>query len=277
MKANLLAPWDASQLGFEGDMLREEEGLCYPCHDADGPAPTDIESQFALATRHNVSSLDQVDGSKLECTHCHNPHEVSGAARLTDPNSGGPWTGSSDGFCLTCHDGLPPAGVSFPPTSPGTGFNKSTFPGTTHDSELGDSGCRHCHRPHGSPHLAMLKERYVVQDYNEYSTGDGDFAACWMCHEEENTIERENAFEYRHEKHVKDERSTCIICHDVHAGFDAAEPGLINMGYPVQRGYDIEFIGGGNDSTSFWVDNVENEGNCLITCHGEEHRASAHK
>ena len=43
------------------------------------------------------------------------------------------------------------------------------------------------------------------------------------------------------------------------------------MVYPVQRGYDIEFIGGGDGSTSFWLDNVENEGNCLITCHGEEH------
>ncbi|UCC28734.1 MAG: hypothetical protein JSU86_11090 [Phycisphaerales bacterium] len=271
MKADLLAPWDASQPTLEGDMLREQEGLCYSCHDADGPAATDIESQFALATRHNVSSLDQADGSAVECTHCHNPHEVTNATSLTDPDSGRLWTGSSEAFCLTCHDGSPPAGVSFPPTSPGTGFDKSVFVGTTHDSELGESSCRHCHRPHGSSHLAMLKDRYVVADYNEYSTGDGDFAACWLCHDEEDTIERENAFEYRHEKHVKDERSPCIICHDVHAGYDATEPGLIDMAYAVRRGYDSVFISGADGSTSFWIDDWENEGNCLVTCHEEEH------
>lgn len=272
LKANLLAPWDGSQPVFEGDTLRQEEGLCYSCHDEDGPATSDIESEFALATHHDVSALDQADGSRVECTHCHNPHEVRQGAQLTDPGSGSLWTQSGEAFCLTCHGGSVPAGVSFPPTSPGTGFDKSAFVDTTHDSRLGDNSCRHCHRAHGSSHLAMLKERYVVDDYNEYSTGDGDFEACWLCHDEDNTIERENAFEYRHEKHVKDERSPCIICHDVHAGFDAAEPGLINMAYSVQRGgYDITFIDGADPGTSFSNDDVENEGNCLIMCHGEEH------
>ena len=113
----------------------------------------------------------------------------------------------------------------------------------------------------------------MVDDYNEYSTGDGDYAICWTCHDEEDTIERENAFEFRHEKHVRDERSPCIVCHDVHAGFDAAEPGLIDMAYPVRQNYDIEFTDGGNGSTSFWINEKENEGNCLITCHAEEHES----
>ncbi len=143
--------------------------------------------------------------------------------------------------------------------------------GTTHDSELGPSSCRHCHAPHGSENLALLKERYVVEDYNEYSTGDGDYMACWACHAEENLIERENAFGYLHEKHVRDERSPCIICHDVHAGVDAGEPGLIDMDYAARRGYDTALIGGADGSTSFWIDAAQNEGNCMVTCHGEPH------
>ena len=61
------------------------------------------------------------------------------------------------------------------------------------------------------------------------------------------------------------------MCHDVHAGFDPAEPGLIDMAYAVERGYDAEFIDGADGSTSFWIDEKLNEGNCLLTCHAEVH------
>jgi hypothetical protein len=36
MKRSLLAPSDASQPPVAGDPLREQEGMCYTCHDADG-------------------------------------------------------------------------------------------------------------------------------------------------------------------------------------------------------------------------------------------------
>ena len=270
-KTLLLAPWQATQSAIVGDPLRQGEGFCFSCHDANGPAATNVEATFALATHHKVSAADQVDGSRVECVNCHNPHTVSANAVLTNPDSGIPWTGSGEGFCLTCHDGTPPPGVSFPATSAGTGFNKSVFVGTTHNTELGPDSCRHCHESHGSANLAMLQGKYVVNDRNSYSAGDGDYAACWLCHIENQVINQQNGFEELHKKHVREEKAPCIICHDAHAPFDAGEAGLINLAYSVQLGYDIGFSGGSDGSTSFRIEIAQDRGSCTITCHGENH------
>ncbi len=270
-KRSMLAPWDASQTAVSGDPLREEEGFCYACHDASGPASSDIESAFALASHHNVSALDQTDGSRVECVNCHNPHKAATGARLIDPDTHTVWTGSDQDFCLVCHDGAAPAGVTFPPTSTGTGFNKSVFVGTTHDLQLGADACGHCHAPHGTAHAPMLDARYVVADNNNYSTGDGDYALCWQCHGENAVIQQDNAFEDLHKKHVKGERSPCIICHDVHVGFDSGEVGLIDLAYAVQAGYDVTFLSGDDGSSSFWLNSGGGRGSCAIRCHGKKH------
>jgi len=271
VKRGLLAPWDASQTAVAGDPLREEEGFCYTCHDADGPASTDVKSQFALTSRHHVSAADQADGSRVECSDCHNPHTAGTGDLLADPDSGGSWTGKTEAFCLTCHDGDPPPSVAYPATAEGTGFDKSAFPGSKHSDHLGGESCGFCHEPHGASFASLLKARYVVQDYNTYTSGDGDYAACWLCHDEQRTIQQQNAFRDRHDKHVRDKKAPCIICHDVHGGFDADEPGLINLDYSVRSGYAVEFIASADGSSSFWIDVPENKGNCLLKCHGEDH------
>lgn len=269
-KANLLAPWDAAQSPVVGDALREEEGMCYSCHDADGPASTDIESVFALATHHNVSAVDQADGSRVECVSCHNPHEASPAAKLRNPNGGGPWTGTGEAFCQSCHGAVPPAGIAFPSVAPGTGFDKSAFTATTHDNATGADSCRQCHDQHGSSQTAMLRAEYVVADQNNYAATDYD--ACWMCHDDNAIIFGTNQFKTLHKKHVKDKKSPCIICHDVHRGFDPGESGLIDFDYPIRNGgYDLSFINGADGSSSFWIDAGTNRGNCTIKCHGKKH------
>jgi len=270
-KASLLAPSDAAQPPVDGDSLRQEEGFCYSCHDADGPAGSDVQSSFAQAFRHNVSASDQADGSHVECTDCHNPHTATSTARLANPNDGSVWTGTGQDFCLVCHDGTPPAGVRFPPTSTGTGFDKTAFVGTTHDTALADDACRHCHDPHGSANLAMLEGRYVVDDYNNYSSGDGDYEACWWCHDESTIMTQANAFDEYHKKHVKSEDAPCIVCHNAHGGYDAGEPGLINFGYAVDHGYDITFIDGADGSTAFGLNDTGSKGSCLLKCHGKTH------
>jgi hypothetical protein len=72
--------------------------------------------------------------------------------------------------------------------------------------------------------------------------------------------------------HVNWTQAPCIICHDVHRGFDPGEPGLIDFDYPIRRGaYGIEFIGGKDGSTAFWVNAGLTEGSCYIRCHSMEH------
>ncbi|MFQ5491729.1 MAG: hypothetical protein ACE5GE_13505, partial [Phycisphaerae bacterium] len=277
VKANLLAPWNGSQPAITGDALRQEEGLCYSCHDADGPAATNVQAQFALSSHHNVSDVDQVDGSKVECIHCHNPHLASTLTPLIDPDSGAAWAGTGEAFCLKCHNGTPPAGVSFPAAAPGSGYDKSAFVGSTHDTLAGADNCRQCHEQHGSANLATLKNRYVVADFNKYSTGDGDYASCWDCHNENFVIEQKNRFEGFHKKHVKGEDAPCITCHDAHRSYDAGEPGLINLTYPNQQGFDFQFIDGKDASTAFWLNAAQNQGNCYLRCHGKKHDPKDYK
>ncbi len=271
VKTHLLAPWDANQPPVPGDPLRQEEGLCYSCHGPNGPAG-DIQSQFAQPSHHKVSALEQTDGSKVECKNCHDPHVASDSTRLIDPDSGAAWAGTDEAFCLTCHDGSPPASVTFPPTAPGTGYNKAAFVGTTHSTELGPSSCRHCHAWHGSTQPALLRQNYVVADSNPYTPGGSDYAACWQCHVEERIMVQANAFDGNHEVHVNWGQAPCIHCHDVHRGFDAGEPGLIDLDYPVRHGgYGTEFIDGKDGGTAFWLNGPQTSGNCYIRCHEMDH------
>ncbi len=272
MKLNLLAPSDASQSPLAGDPLRQEEGFCYGCHGANGPASTNIEAIFGLASRHDVSSLDQSGGAKVECVNCHDPHKANVSSVLIHPDNGAVFEGGVTEFCLTCHDGNPPASVQFPlAMASGSGFDKSAFVGSVHDTQLGADACLDCHDPHGSPHIANLLNRYVVEDDNNYSTGDGDYASCWACHDENETIQQENRFDEYHKKHVKGEDAPCIACHNAHNAYDPGEPGLIDLSHPAEQAFSFSFIDGADASTAFWINDTGSKGNCLLRCHGEKH------
>lgn len=270
-KRKLLAPYDASQPPVDGDPLREEEGMCYTCHDADGPSMFDIQTLFGKTSHHNVSSLDQQDGSKVECTNCHNTHYVIPSNLLADPDSGGwdPWLGNREDFCLTCHDGDPPIGVSYPSSSPGTGYDKSRFLGSTHSDAFGGRGCSHCHTNHGSDYKSILAEEYLTQDRTTYNANN--FNMCWRCHDENNVVYGSNAYGTRHDIHVTNARTACIVCHDVHSPYDTGEEGLINFDYAVTHGYDISYNAGYNGSSAFSINYSLNRGNCYILCHSKTH------
>jgi predicted CXXCH cytochrome family protein len=270
VKENLLAPWDASaDASLPGDPLREEEGFCYTCHDGDGPASDDIQAEFSQTSHHNVSELDQANGSRVECVNCHNPHTVNAANQLSNPdNLAALWWGDDTGFCLTCHDGLPPSTVTFPAAT-GTGFNKTAYSGSTHGQPLGDYGCRHCHDQHGSANDSLLTGAYATADYTPYAALS--YQLCWTCHDEDGTIWQMNRFRNQHSRHVDTANTPCIVCHDVHSPYDAGETGLISFDFAVLSGYDIAYLAGYDGSSSFTIDLVQNRGTCSIACHGRTH------
>lgn len=148
-----------------GEVGKPDFGLkteaCSTCHPRTGAFGRRTilgpDGEFGMASRHIAGTIEDKD-----CLRCHDHSKHgNGVVSLIDPDSGGKkaWAGSRTDFCLTCHDGEPPEGVSFPETSPGSGFDKMMFLA----SKLAqtDEGCSFCHMPHGSPYPALLKNLHT--------------------------------------------------------------------------------------------------------------------
>lgn len=148
-----------------GEVGKPDFGLktetCSACHPREGVFGRrkilGPEGEFSMASRHISGTIEDKD-----CLHCHDHSKHgNGVVSLIDPDSGGkePWTGSRTDFCLSCHDGEPPEGVTFPETSHGSGFDKMMFLA----SKLAqtEEGCSYCHMPHGSPYPALLKNLHT--------------------------------------------------------------------------------------------------------------------
>jgi predicted CXXCH cytochrome family protein len=144
------------EVGSENFDVKKES--CAQCHPRDGVYGRrqilGPGGEFDKASKHMSGEIED----KL-CLLCHdNERHRSGVVSLTNPDSGGtkPWTGTRTEFCLTCHDGEPPADVSFPAKAAGSGYDKSEFRGSAHVQ--GEQGCSLCHNPHGSAYPSLLTD-----------------------------------------------------------------------------------------------------------------------
>jgi len=135
-----------------------KDEACVQCHRREGlygrRQILGAGGEFDLASRHLAGTIEDKD-----CLLCHDHSgHGEGVVRLIDPDSGGaePWAGTRAGFCLACHDGEPPAHVSFPAESTGSGYNKLRLL----DSSVipAEQGCSCCHMPHGSAYPSLLKD-----------------------------------------------------------------------------------------------------------------------
>jgi len=119
----------------------DEEGFCYGCHDADGPASSDVQDDFAgtltgtpgsgapLNTHHDVADADQTySGAVIECHDCHDTHAATPAqpflgdidpsdGRVPAPGNTFPGSSLVTEFCFECHDNSYPTGVTPPSTA----------------------------------------------------------------------------------------------------------------------------------------------------------------
>lgn len=278
----LLAPYDGAPGPGNSN---EEEGFCYTCHGGDGPASTDVQGEFGKASHHIV---DGTDGAQLECVNCHNPHNATEAAPLADPDSTDtPWAGSERDFCLRCHDGDPPSPVVFPPSAPGTGWDKSATVGTAHDTAMAGV-CTSCHESHGADYGSLLVAQYSWRGTDcadchdvhgtDPSYDPSEYAVCWQCHDEGLVVQQPNAFGGNHSRHVVEANTPCIACHDVHAPYDAGESGLVDFGWSAENGIAFHLSWGEQsyDLSSSFVDTGQDEGSCYLLCHGEEHNPQAY-
>jgi predicted CXXCH cytochrome family protein len=190
-------------------LVEQEEGFCFNCHDSDGPASSNMDGVWAQSVlwvteevrdgsdttslrnnRHDVAyATQQISGAKIECVNCHDPHSATQAQPFkTDPDPGDgrvPGTGQvmagmdlKTEFCLDCHDGSLPTGVS---EAPGSGYLTNVR--TTHLTDGMGAGagnanlmpgigwgdnetmpCAACHEPHVSPDLFHVVDTTKSKD-----------------------------------------------------------------------------------------------------------------
>ena len=57
-------------------LVDQEENLCFTCHDTDGPAAKNVQTDFVKLRHHPVNDAEQVPGRPVECASCHNPHKA---------------------------------------------------------------------------------------------------------------------------------------------------------------------------------------------------------
>jgi predicted CXXCH cytochrome family protein len=258
-----------------------EQGNCLGCHsiaqdNGDNVPPGGrraVIGEFALTSHHlHTTSVDIAD-----CVACHklNQHQ-SGYVRLKDVDTPSRIivyenVGDEEEHCLSCHDadgagGAAPFGDGIMPTV----IDETAWSGAAH----GASGiaCHHCHLPnHGSTYPAILQAEYVMVESNPYASGD--YAVCWICHNESLTIDGPNAFNDLHRTHVDGENAACRWCHDPHTPTEAGEPGLIDLEYGLQDGWDIQSIDGYTGADMFWIASGPEgpEATCYLSCHQRPH------
>ncbi|MBI5189818.1 MAG: discoidin domain-containing protein [Nitrospirae bacterium] len=159
-----------------GKMLVDarDQSLCYDCHNASTPntkTGQDVQAAFAMSSNHDLT--------KVACVNCHNVHKATQSQAVMDPYDPGMTAGDRTVFCLSCHSGTMPSGVT---GAPGVSVE---WTGGGHDTTHALS-CPDCHEPHGSPNPSNLA--YLPRVYGAYTArfasgmGFASRTFCESCH-----------------------------------------------------------------------------------------------
>jgi predicted CXXCH cytochrome family protein len=132
--------------------------------------------------------------------------------------------------------------------------------------------CTDCHAsngtsasgPHGSIYPQILKYKYetIGNPAESYSS----YELCYSCHNR-NSILNNDSFK-EHNKHIRDENTSCNICHDPH-GISNSQGNSINNSNLIN--FDTKIVSSDATGNLKFVDTGNNSGYCIIKCHGKTH------
>ena len=223
-----------------------EYEVCFKCHGVPGKSACD-NRRCSTATLHQMSRQDNV----------YNLREK------VDPDN--------------------PALISYHPIDTNNPMNDSEVPSLRFDTQLNRNSskiyCGDCHNnefsasaggqgasgPHGSRHEAILALGYELKPDRRINLSTSGL--CLKCHDASSLFSDES---FKHRKHVLDEGTSCVNCHDPHGS--AVYPHLINfLTSASATGRVLEITGAGIYGEPTWEDNGRYSGTCYLNCHGVVH------
>ena len=158
-------------------------GDCISCHSIEQgslprPQITGTGGEFDQTSSHIGKLVENI--IQADCQNCHyngGTAHKDGSVSLVDPDNttvqyNPNYTEDLDVWCVKCHDGTPPAGITFPGGD--AKYNKSAFISTPHDYEV--KSCLKCHNDHGSPNSNLLLQSTNYLVCNTCHTSGGDAA-----------------------------------------------------------------------------------------------------
>jgi predicted CXXCH cytochrome family protein len=183
-----------------GLAVQKDENGCFPCHDGStigGDVLSGFTASVDARTHHDVFDADQaVQGTRIECTNCHNPHAAASASKVVDPEDPSPaslslWAGTASAFCVVCHDGTLPTSTQTEPFAPAPqspvllpisgGIHVERYP------------CQACHDAHGTTNPFHLRSELYSEEQGTLREGllvvtiaDGEYDFrhfCNACHD----------------------------------------------------------------------------------------------
>ncbi len=260
---------------------------------------------YAYNNVHDANESDIPSNKHVECSDCHNPHAARNS-QANAPLVGGSLegvrgidqTGSAlkeaqfeYEICYRCHSQNPatqsttarqieqnnvrlefePGNPSFHPVA-SVGNNPEVPSLIMPLTETSRIYCTDCHSSnessakglHGSIYPQIMKYRYETKDNTVESSSS--YELCYTCHNR-SSILNDDSFK-EHSMHIRDENTSCNICHDPH-GINSSQGNSTNNSNLINFDTDVVFPDA-NGVLKF-VDNGSFSGYCQLKCHGKTH------
>jgi hypothetical protein len=114
----------------------------------------------------------------------------------------------------------------------------------------------------------LLAGRYDM-DNSSTNESAATYALCYKCHSR--TIVLSNASCPEHSRHVRDENTSCSICHDVHG----ISGGTVTNNAHLMN-FDKRFVTPSSSGILRWDQTSTGRGRCYLTCHGKNHNPESY-
>lgn len=254
----------------ESAVITDRHVACSDCHNSHKPAAVRSGNNGVRPSPRvrgvdlNDAELKRASRGYQVCLRCHGDSPGKRAPLITRQLNQG-----------NVRAEIQPGNPSFHPiTGPGRNRDVPSLIAPWNEQSIMD--CVDCHNsssaargggaqgPHGSSFEPILVMNYETTDNTPESPNS--YALCYNCHSRDSILSNES-FPY-HDKHIRDERTPCSVCHDAH-GISVTQGNSMNNSNLIN--FDTTLVNPNQDGQLRFVDQGRFSGSCDLSCHNKNH------